>query len=179
MSSEGIVVEDEQWKKVQDARGPWVALKSRMTDGWPKWVRELDVELKAWLHGEKIVYAEFGGYLDGKVYAGNALEADGLWAVIFSERYVAQVRVDKTPDSPDVESPDVTVVGRSSIDSLSLEVVGEAGGLQGPPIVTRVSFEDLGEIQIPADRDAWFLVDAEVRLRLFAGLRDDIWAQES
>lgn len=171
-------MQDAQWEIVQDARGPWIALKDGNT--WPKWVRELDVEVRAWLYGEEVVYAEYGCDLNGSLYAGNAVEADRLWAVIFTKRYVVRVQVDKTEDSRDVETPDVLVAARSSIDSLSIEVVDDETGAQGPPIVTTVSFEDFEQnIQIPANKKEWYLVDPDVRLQLLAGLRDDIWGQDS
>ncbi|AVL96917.1 hypothetical protein [Microbacterium sp. str. 'China'] len=170
------MVEDAQWKIVQDARGPWVALKDGST--WPRWVRTLDVELRAWLHGEEIAYAEYGCDLNGSLYEGNAVEADRLWAVIFTKRYVVRVQVDKTQDSRDVETPDVVLVARSSIESLSIEVVDEEPGTFGPPIVTTVSFEDIeDDIQIPAKKADWYRVDPDVRMQLLAGLRDDIWGQ--
>lgn len=171
-------MEDEQWKKVQDARGPWVGLKSNTSGEWVHWVQLLDVELKAWLHGEDVVYAEFGTTRKGEAsHQGGAFEADELWAVVLSSRFVASVRVKKDFHSAQADDVDVTVVNRSAIDSLSLEVM-DAPTSQGVPIVTRARFEGLyDEVQIPSNAEKWFLVDAEDRISIFAGLRDDLHAQ--
>lgn len=177
MSTEKRYDAETEWQKIHDARGPWAAVQDGST--WPTWVRKLDVELQAWIHGEEIIYAEFGCSLDGKLHPGNAVESDGLWAVVFTPRYVAQVLVEKKPGVKVVESADVTVVARTAIESLSLQVI-EKPDRSGPPIVTQVAFEGLeGEIQIPANKEEWYTVDPDLRLRMFAELRDDMFYDAS
>ncbi|WP_157538157.1 hypothetical protein [Microbacterium sp. Root280D1] len=168
---------DEQWKKVQDARGPWIALKSRHFNEWPSWMPKLDAELRAWLHGESVVHAQFGNTNGGQPFSGDALEADGLWGVVLTERYIVRVEVEKEPRSAKLgegRSPVVTVVPRSAITSLSVTVVDESSHF-GVPIVTTASFDGLpNEIQFPADKEEYYLIPEENRLTILAGLRDDL-----
>lgn len=171
-------MDDKQWEKIWAARGPWAGLKSNTTKEWVHWVKLLDVELRTWLHGEDIVYAEFGSTRKGEAsFQGGAYEADELWALVLSSHFVASVRVHKDFASAEADDVDVRVVPRSAIRSLELDVVDVPTG-QGTPIVTRAHFEGLDdEVQIPSDAQKWFLVDPDVRLTVFTGLRDDLHAQ--
>lgn len=174
MSTEWKFDAEVEWKKVQDARVPWIEIKNR-AKGWPAWVRKLDVKLQAWLHGERVVYAEYGCTLKGAQYAGTAVEADGLWATILTEQSVIVVNVTKDANSEAVGEPTVKVGARSTIESLVAEVV-EVPGSNGLPFVTRVGFTGLDdEIQIPMDAQRWSYVSPEDRLAIFAGLRDDLF----
>ncbi|WP_136055995.1 hypothetical protein [Microbacterium sp. K24] len=171
-------MEDEQWEKIRAARAPWASLMGNTTKEWVHWVQLLDVELKTWLHGEDIVYAEFGTTRKGEAsHQGGAYEANELWAVVLTSRFVASVRVRKDFSTELADDVDVSVVPRSAIQALSLQVI-DVPTSQGVPIVTRAHFEGLDDVvQFPAKADKWFLVDPEVRLAIFAGLRDDLHPQ--
>lgn len=172
MSTEWKFDAEVEWKKVQDARVPWIELKNRVK-AWPGWVRKLDVKLQAWLHGEKVVYAEYGCTLNGELYEGTAIDADGLNAFILTERSIIVVSVTKSAGSDVVSNPVVLAGPRSSITSLAAEVV-ELPGAQDLPFVTRVQFAGIdGEIQIPADSKRWDYVSQEDRLAIFTSLRED------
>lgn len=178
MTTEWTYDADAEWEKIEAARGPWAALKSGGV--WPGWVDELDIHLKALTIGEEIMHVEYGCSLKGAHHGGAAVQADGLWVLILTRRYVLLVEVAKEVGSRDAEDPVIEFVPRSAIAELKVLIPDppQEPGEHGLRIRTQVKFEGIERLLlIPSRDDEWFTVPEANRLEIYASLRDDYYLQ--
>lgn len=168
-------MEDAQWEKVLDARGPWVGVQSRPAEEWPVWVQKLDVELRVWLTGEAVELAEFGfeGSDDGRVVL-SAYESQRLWGLIVTTHFVVEVTVEKDADEARAARPSFVVVPRSKITGLRVIPTAQHPKY-GLGFTVVASFDGIGrEVHFPTDLNEWYFVEESERLRVFSSLRDDL-----